>query len=210
MKRRCLCCGRLFTARSNVPNQQYCSCKKCQNARRQRWRKQKLKTDTDYRADQYAAQKRWCRKNPGCWHKYRSSHWGCCRRNREKQTQWNRKRELISKQAPTAKRYELAGENGVEPGYYSLVPAGDAVIAERYALLVKSYVVSGGYINTPKGSHRFQLERRTANLAAICKNARPWLLTALMGWAGLEGKKLLKDIDNIQLGLGVECSKLPH
>lgn len=35
-------------------------------------------------------------------------------------------------------------------------------------------------------------------------------LAALMGWAGLEGKKLLEDIDNIQLGLGVECSKLPH
>jgi len=144
-----MCCGSWFRPRANVPKQQYCSERRCQNARRQRWRKQKLKTDPDYRADQYAAQKRWCRKNPGYWRKYRSTHEVYCRQNRELQKGRNRERKLIGQKATIAKRYESTGENGVESGYYSLVPAGDAMIAKRYALLVKLDVVSGGYINGP-------------------------------------------------------------
>ena len=77
MKRICRCCGCWFTARANVANQQYCSRRICQNARRQRWRKQKLLTDPDYKADQYAAQKRWCEKNPDYWKHYRDCHPDC-------------------------------------------------------------------------------------------------------------------------------------
>jgi len=149
VKRTCMCCGRWFVPRANVPNQQYCSRRICQNARRQRWRKRKLNSDADYKADQDACQRRWCRKNPGYWKKYRSTHLGYCQRNREMQRERNGKRNVVVKQVAIAKRYASTGKNGVESGYYSLVPAGDAVIAKRYALLVRLDVVSGRYINGP-------------------------------------------------------------
>lgn len=151
MKRRCMCCGCWFMPRANVPGQQYCSRRTCQNARRQRWRRKKLKSDADYRADQYASQGRWCRRNPDYWERYRSAHPDYCQKNREMQTARNRKRDLIREQAagPIAKRYALTGENSVIPGYYNLVPADGAVIAKRYALLVRLDVVSGSYINGP-------------------------------------------------------------
>jgi hypothetical protein len=151
VKRTCMCCGCRFVPRANVPDQQYCSRRTCQNARRQRWRKQKLKSDADYRADQYASQERWCEKNPDYWQRYRSTHPDYCQKNREMQTARNRKRDLIRERTAgsIAKRYALTGENRVIPGYYNLVPADGAVIAKRYALLVKLDVVSGNYISGP-------------------------------------------------------------
>ncbi len=121
MKRRCLCCGRLFTARSNVPNQQYCSCKRCQNARRQRWRQQKLANDPDYKANQEASQRRWCENNPDYWQRYRASHPKYNQRNRELQRLRNQKRRVDA----------------------------SARIAKRYTLIVKLDVISGNYAQAP-------------------------------------------------------------
>lgn len=151
MKRTCMCCGRWFMPRTNVPNQQYCSRRICQNARRQRWRKKKLKRDAEYRADQYASQKRWCKKNPGYWERYRALHPDYCQRNREMQKARNRKRTQVRRQRKglIAKRYALAGQNGIISGYYNLLPADGAMIAKSDALLVKLDVVSGNYINGP-------------------------------------------------------------
>ncbi len=151
MKRTCMCCGRWFIPRANVPNQQYCSRRICQNARRQRWHKKKLNGDADYRADQYASQERWCKKNPGYWKRYRDLHPDYCHRNREMQKSRNGKRARIRKQAEglIAKRYALANQSGIISGYYSLLPADGATIAKSDALLVKLNVVSGNYINGP-------------------------------------------------------------
>jgi hypothetical protein len=41
---------------SHIPGQRYCSRVQCQNARRQKWRKQKLAIDKDYKANQKDAQ----------------------------------------------------------------------------------------------------------------------------------------------------------
>lgn len=151
MKRKCVCCGCWFTPRANVPNQQYCSCRTCQNARRQLWRKQKLRIDADYRADQYASQKRWCEKNPDYWERYRARHPDYCQKNRERQKVRNQRRDLIGKQAAglIAKRYASTGRNSVISGYYNLVPSDGTTIAKRYALLVKLDVVSDNYVNGP-------------------------------------------------------------
>jgi len=151
VKRACRCCGRCFIPRANVPDQQYCSRRICQNARRQLWRKQKLTTDLDYKADQYAAQRRWCEKNPDYWKHYRASHPDYRQRNRQKQKTRNRKRsqsgvELGSK---IAKRYALKPPNGIISGLYKLLPIDGAMIAKSDALLVKLNVVSNNYINGP-------------------------------------------------------------
>lgn len=146
-----MCCGCWFIPRANVPDQQYCSRRTCQNVRRQRWRKKKLKRDAEYRADQYASQERWCKKNPDYWGRYRATHPDYCQKNREKQKVRNHKRDLIRKQAAgsIAKRYALTGKNGIISGYYNLLPADGPMIAKSDALLVKLNVVSGNYINDP-------------------------------------------------------------
>ncbi len=149
MKRVCRCCGCWFIPRANVPNQQYCSCRICQNARRQRWRKQKLSTDPDYKADQYAAQRRWCEKNPDYWKRYRACHPDYCQRNRQKQKQRNCKggKRPIELGSVIAKRYALKPANEIISGLYRLSPVDGAMIAKSDALLVKLDVIAGNYVN---------------------------------------------------------------
>lgn len=148
MKRRCLCCGRLFTPLCNVPDQQYCSCKRCQNARRQRWRKQKLSNDPDYKANQEASQRRWCKKNPDYWRRYRASHPKYNQRNRELQRFRNQKRR-VDASAQIAKRYTYKDQIGVKSGVYKLVPIDGSPIAKRYALIAKLDVISDNYAHAP-------------------------------------------------------------
>ena len=148
MKRRCLCCGRLFIPRSNVPNQQYCSCKRCQNARRQRWCKQKLCSDLDYKANQKASQRRWCEKNPDYWRHYRASHPKYNQRNRDLQRLRNQKRR-VDASARIAKRYAASDQMGVKSGVYKIVPVDGSLIAKRYALIARLDVISGNYAHAP-------------------------------------------------------------
>ena len=70
---KCLCCGKPFTIKRN-PNQKYCSKRKCQLMRKNEWRKNKLRTDADYQSSQQLSNKRWRKKNPDYWRKYRQSH----------------------------------------------------------------------------------------------------------------------------------------
>jgi len=149
MKRVCRCCECWFVPRANVPDQQYCSHRICQNARRQRWRKHKLSNDPDYKADQYAAQKRWCEKNPDYWKHYRASHPDYRQKNRQKQKQRNRKRGTPHTDlgAVIAKRYALNPPNGIISGLYTLSPVAGEMIAKSDALLVKLDVIADNYAN---------------------------------------------------------------
>ena len=151
MKRVCRCCGGWFAPRVNVANQQYCSRRICQNARRQRWRKQKLLTDPDYKADQYAAQKRWCEKNPDYWKHYRDCHpdYGQRNRNMQKQRNRNRRRPPTDPGDMIAKRYALNRQKGIKSGLYTLLPVVGQMIAKSDALLVKLDVIAGNYANGP-------------------------------------------------------------
>ena len=112
-------CGKKFTRLSHIPAQRYCSRVQCQNARRQKWRKQKLAIDKDYKANQKDAQGRWCEKNPDYWN------------------------SLI------AKRYALPSKNSFLSGYYRLVPVVSELIAKRYALLVKIDAITTGCPQDP-------------------------------------------------------------
>ena len=145
MKRACRCCGCWFVPRANVSNQQYCSLRTCQNARRQQWRKQKLSSDSDYKADQYAAQKRWLEKNPDYWKHYRACHPGYQQRNRKMQKHRNHKRRRSHTGEVVAKRYALKTANDIISGIYALSPAGGEMIAKSDALLVKLDVIPVDY-----------------------------------------------------------------
>lgn len=151
MKRVCRCCECWFIPRANVPNQQYCSRRICQNARRQRWRKHKLSADPDYKADQYAAQRRWCEKNPDYWKRYRGSHHEYGKSNRQKQKERNRKRGKLHTDhgAVIAKRYALKPPNDIISGLYTLSPVAGVMIAKSDALLVKLELITDNYANEP-------------------------------------------------------------
>jgi hypothetical protein len=145
VKRTCRRCGRLFTPRANVLDQQYCSRRVCQNARRQRWRKQKLLSDPDYRANQYDAQKRWCEKNPDYWNHYRASHPAYRHKNRQLQTERNKKRTLarVDTGSLIAKRYVSKDQKDIISGIYRLVPVNGAMIAKSDAYFVKLNLITG-------------------------------------------------------------------
>lgn len=81
----CASCGKSFTARPQVPNQAYCSAPACQSERRQRWLREKIQTDPDYRENQLRNQREWMTRNPDYWRKYRDGNPGYAERNRSRQ-----------------------------------------------------------------------------------------------------------------------------
>lgn len=73
MTRHCACCGKTFEPRPQVPDQTFCSAPDCQRARKRQWQKEKLRTDSDYQANQRAAQRAWSARNGGYWRDWRQA-----------------------------------------------------------------------------------------------------------------------------------------
>ena len=71
MEKRCECCKRRFIPRPTVRHQEYCSNPECQKARKRNWQKEKLASDSDYRANQAEAQRQWRSRNWDYWRQYR-------------------------------------------------------------------------------------------------------------------------------------------
>lgn len=71
MEKRCECCKRRFIPRPAVRHQEYCSNPECQKARKRAWQKEKLASDSDYRANQAEAQRQWRSRNRDYWRRYR-------------------------------------------------------------------------------------------------------------------------------------------
>jgi hypothetical protein len=139
----------MFTVYAHIPDQQYCSERQCQNKRRQKWRKQKMTSDKDYQANQYDAQKRWCRKNQDYWRRYRDQHPDYVKRNRQLQRLRNGGASADNRVCePIAKRYALPAKKTDISGYYKLIPADNQLIANSDVLLVKLDFISNAY---PKG-----------------------------------------------------------
>ena len=146
MRRKCCSCRKMFTVCAHVPDQQYCSERICQNQRRQKWRKQKKASDKDYKANQYDAQKRWCRKNQDYWRRYRDEHPEYVKRNRQLQRVRNGRRSADNRQCHSiAKRYALTEKKVNISGYYKLIAADDQLIAKSDVSLVKLELISVGY-----------------------------------------------------------------
>ncbi len=68
-KFRCVCCGRLRPLR--VSGQKYCSEKACQFARKNRWRREKYGSDSDYRLNQKESTATWLESRGGAATYYR-------------------------------------------------------------------------------------------------------------------------------------------
>jgi len=130
-KGRCRCCGKAFRPRPQVPNQQYCSERACQNARKRAWQKDKRDRDSDYRENQRSAQKRWAVRNPDYWRRWRESHPAYRERNRQQQTERNAQRKARAEDAEQpsseasgaiAKSDVWTAETILDPGTYRVVP----------------------------------------------------------------------------------------
>jgi hypothetical protein len=146
-KRRCVGCGCLFVPRRNVPQQRYCSKRACQRTRRRGWQRHKLKTDADYRADQAAAQRRWCERHRDYWRRYRQNHPAYAERNREQQRARNRRRcSMGAGPSPSgiANMDAYRSQTSVRSGTYRLVPVTAEGVAKMDAYVVEMHVLCAG------------------------------------------------------------------
>jgi len=131
----CLGCKEAFYARPQSPGQKYCSADSCQQARKRRWQRNKLKTDTAYRENQKDAQQRWRGSHPSYSRDYRAAHPDYVARNREKQRQRDHASRL-------AKMDASIGENAIPSGRYKLIPVHASDLAKMDAWMVNISVVS--------------------------------------------------------------------
>ena len=83
--KKCACYGQNFEPRPQVPNQSYCSDPTCQQARRQLWQRNKMRTDPDYRDNQRHSQRAWLERHPQYWRNYRGANPQYVDRNRIRQ-----------------------------------------------------------------------------------------------------------------------------
>ena len=78
---RCACCKRIRPRNPRVKNQNYCGTKSCQQVRKNKWQREKLQTDPDYRTDKREMQQSWRARNSDYWKRYRDKNPGYCERN---------------------------------------------------------------------------------------------------------------------------------
>ena len=128
---RCAHCRRLFEPNPRVKNQRYCGDKPCQQARKNFWQKEKLASDSDYRANQRECDRQWRARHPGYWRTYRTAHPRSTERNRLFQTNRNAKRRsLIAKMDASKPIFPVLA------GTYHLVPEIAKMDALRQKVLL--------------------------------------------------------------------------
>ena len=137
----CELCGIVFERLRN-PNQSYCSGKECQRERKNRWRRAKLKDDSDYHTNQKQANKRWQSRNQDYWRNYRASHPDYVLSNQEAQRLRDKNHRAHA--SHLAKSDALPEKNLVGSGSYWLIPI-DADLAKSDALPLKIDLITRGY-----------------------------------------------------------------
>jgi len=79
---KCEHCHQPFKRYKNREDQHYCGRSECQKARKAKWKRQKIKKDTEYRAYHNQTNKDWNKKSPGYWKEYRNKNPEKTERNR--------------------------------------------------------------------------------------------------------------------------------
>jgi hypothetical protein len=135
---RCAHCRRLVPANPRVKNQRFCPRAACQRARKTAWQREKMATDSDYRANQRACQRSWQQAHPHYWQAYRRRRPGYRERNRRLQTLRDatrrRRRDLAKMDASEPISF-------VRPGMYYLIPVPSAALAKMDALSQKVHLI---------------------------------------------------------------------
>ena len=107
---RCSCCRRIMPRNPRARNQCYCGAKPCQQARKNKWQRNKQQVDSDHRINKEESQRAWRQQNPGYWKRYRERNPEYCERNRQLQRKRDLKRHHKSLSA--ANESDLAGKRG--------------------------------------------------------------------------------------------------
>ena len=139
----CCNCAEFFTPSPRHKNQIYCMKPECRRARKAAWKRNKRRTDPDYRYNHKLANQKWARAHPGYWKKYRRDHPAYVERNRilqavrnrRSRSQWDGSKRSIAKvDASILNKTSLVGQ-------FYLVP----VIAKVDALKVNIFDISAPY-----------------------------------------------------------------
>jgi hypothetical protein len=93
-ERRCRYCEKTFQPSKYQPEQTVCSETDCQKRRRIEYRRQKLKTDEEYREVCRDSSRKWRSRNPEYWKRYREKHPNAVAKNREQQRARDRRQHL--------------------------------------------------------------------------------------------------------------------
>jgi hypothetical protein len=148
-KRRCRHCRCYFQALRN-PNQAYCSAEICQKKRRNCWKHNKSKRDSDYRDNKKFAQEKWRQSHPNYYKQYRSRHPDYVVKNRAKQhlrNQHHRVREgvEIGEGEAIAKRNALLVDFPLITSPYEPIDGDMPLIAKRNAFPAIMFYLSRHY-----------------------------------------------------------------
>jgi hypothetical protein len=147
---RCACCRRIRPRNLRAKNQRYCGDKRCQQARKSKWQREKLQTDPDYRTNKKESQQVWKQKNPDYWKRYRRQHPEYCLHNRQMQRIRDQCRQMsASCENNLVKMDALNLFLNDNTGSYFICPA-DSNLVKRDALAVKIIPISAGYKHLAK------------------------------------------------------------
>ena len=137
-------CGVLFVPCRQVPGQEYCSRKECQQARKREWNRKKFASDPDYKEARKEAQKRWKEKNPHYWKEYRTRHPEYTRKNRQQQGLRNRKRRPVPAVSRIVKTDESIPMKKGLTGRYKITPIHADMIVKTDECIVEIIAISSG------------------------------------------------------------------
>jgi hypothetical protein len=114
----CACCGQLFEPRPQVPNQAYCPLPACWRARRQRWQRNKMQTDPDYRDNQIRSQRTWLGRHPEYWRNYRETNPEYVERNKSRQRSKHNQQQEVD-----LAKMDVSQLMALRPGLYRIAVA---------------------------------------------------------------------------------------
>lgn len=143
----CCHCGAFFKRSPRHKDQHYCMKPECRRARKAAFRREKMRTDEEFRLNQQLSNRKWLKTNPGYWKQYRHEHPEKVARNRQLQIIRNRSRGQAPKSGPAAgdgviAKIDASKSNKFSPiGRYYLVP----MIAKIGALKVRIYEITAPY-----------------------------------------------------------------
>lgn len=142
MELRCANCNILFRPDRYHPHQGCCSKASCQRARRNKWQREKLKDDTDYRANQKDLQAQWRASNPYYWKKYRASHPAYTERNRVLQKQRRIQAVKRREQSSCVAKMDVAcWQHPLKSGRYRFEPINGEGVAKMDVVIVELVIL---------------------------------------------------------------------
>ncbi len=140
---KCVHCGKKFNPNPRIKNQEYCSSKDCQKARRAKWQRENSANDPDYKDNQRRCWKEWLKRHPDYYREYRRQHPEYVERNRLLQIQRNARKRKNGLVKLIAKMDSLRTGCPRRGRLYNLVAYDNRLIAKMDPLMVELIPVEG-------------------------------------------------------------------